>query len=75
MNNEHKDKTIMIRYICKISFLPFRTRLASKFAKIANVTHEKFFPQKIQDGYQKTPNFVLISNLLKRLQKSLPQED
>jgi hypothetical protein len=45
INNEHKDKTILMRYICKISFLPFRTRLASKFAKIGNMTPKIFFPQ------------------------------
>jgi hypothetical protein len=72
MYEKQKDKTILIRYIRKISFLPFRTRLASNFAKIANVTHENFFPQKIQYGYQETQNFVLIFNPLKRLQKDLP---
>ncbi len=38
---------------------PFRARLASKLAKSSNTT-----PQKIGFGYQKTQNFMMISNLL-----------
>jgi hypothetical protein len=74
MYDEHKDKTILIRFICKICFLPFRTRLNSKLARIANMTRKNFFPQKIQYGYQKTQKFVLISNPLKKLQKDLPEK-
>jgi hypothetical protein len=40
--------------------------LASKFAKSANMTPKKFLG-KNQKRYQKTQNFTLISNPLKKL--------
>ncbi len=48
-------------------FEPICADLASKFAKSANKTRQFFF--KNQTVYQKTQNFMLISKLLKKLQK------
>jgi hypothetical protein len=35
-----------------------------KYAKSANMTQKIFFLEKYQNGYQKTQNFMLISNSL-----------
>ena len=45
-------------------FEPFRPRLASKFAKSANVTPKSLFTI-IPFGYENTQNLMLISNPLK----------
>jgi hypothetical protein len=56
----------------KNCFVPLCMGLASKLAKCANITR-KNNSQKIQYGYKKTQNLILIPNL-KKLQKSFKKE-
>ena len=62
----------ILRHFYKIRFLIFWAvsgAFAKKFAKSANMTPTSF--KKVQYGYQKTQNLVLISNPLKKLQTFL----
>jgi hypothetical protein len=47
--------------------------LHSKLGKTANMTPQ-FFPQKNKNGYKKTQNFVVISNLLMPTLKNDPKK-
>ncbi len=63
MGAKLKSKTHLLT-TCFGFFEPFFARLASKFSKSANMTPKFFFNQKI---YQKTQNFKLILNPLKKM--------
>jgi hypothetical protein len=56
----------------KLKSEPFFARLASKFSESANMTQKIFFNKSKR--YQKTQNFTLISNPLKKLLKNAPKK-
>jgi hypothetical protein len=65
-NSRHIKKKVFSRF-----FQPFPPRLPSKFVKSA-VMKEKI--SQMQCGYQKTQNFMLIPNPLKKLKKSFAKK-
>jgi len=69
MGAKLKSKTHLLNDFF-LFFEPFFARLASKFEKSTNMTKKIFFCEN-QKRCQKTQNFTLISNPLKKLLKKL----